>query len=488
MNKCLIFSIDRTSMYRRGSGAYRIASYLRENDWDTEVIDFAGYWTFFQLTQLAKQRFTDNVKFVGFSYLFIEKPIPEIEMFGNWIKKNYPYIKIIFGGPNIYRYSNSYKDYNVHGFGEVALLELLKYLFSNGPLPKFSLLSAVGKAISANDVYPSFPMNSLMIKYEDRDFIQPYEWLGVEFARGCKFACAFCSYPVLGVKGDYSRDAKDFELQMRDAYDRFGITKYYVSDETFNDRTEKITKFADVVEKLNFMPFFTGFIRGDLLVNRPADKEELLRMGFLGQFYGVETFYHETGKIVGKGMDPKKLKDGLIEVKNYFENNGSKRYRGHISLIAGLPKEPVSSLYESGEWLRKNWQGQAFSFYPLEIPLSDFDKPSKIALDWAKYGYADASKDLDIQEYSGASRTATDYFKTLIWKNEHMNLKEADKIAKYLDNIKYIDGNDFRQGSFSLLRLGLPTDIDEALKVPEGVNFPRPVEFINNYITAKLGL
>ena len=116
------------------------------------------------------------------------------------------------------------------GFGEGALLELLKYLFSNGPLPKFSLLSAVGKAISANDVYPSFPMNSLMIKYEDRDFIQPYEWLGVEFARGCKFACAFCSYPVLGVKGDYSRDAKDFELQMRDAYDRFGITKYYVSD------------------------------------------------------------------------------------------------------------------------------------------------------------------------------------------------------------------------------------------------------------------
>ena len=99
--------------------------------------------------------------------------------------------------------------------------------------------------LSANDQYSAFPMKSLNVIYEDRDYIQPYEWLGIEFARGCKFSCDFCNFPVLGVKGDYSRDADDFGIQIKDAYDRFGVTNYLVADETFNDRTEKIAKFAD---------------------------------------------------------------------------------------------------------------------------------------------------------------------------------------------------------------------------------------------------
>jgi hypothetical protein len=478
-------------MYRRGNGIYRIATFLRQNDWDVEVIDFAGYWSIEELKELALQRIDSDTKFIGFSYLFITKPLEVINEFGEWLKTTYPDIKIIFGGPNIYRFKNSYTDYNVHGFGELALLELLKYLFSNGPSPKFSLLSTAGKAISANNMYPSFPMKSLYIEYQKRDYIEPYEWLGVEFARGCKFTCDFCNFPVLGVKGDYTRDAEDFEKQMRHAYDNWGTKHYYVSDETFNDRTEKITKFADVVERLDFDPFFTGFIRADLLVSRPRDKEELLRMKFLGQFYGIETFHPIAGKSIGKGMNPDRLKQGIVDVKNYFENNGSTRFRGTISLIAGLPHETVESLYETKDFLYNNWQGQHFSMYPLEIPLSELDQPSKISQDPAKYGYEDVSNDKQLEEKMGPlwapKRTSCEQLKIMIWRNECMDIFEADKISREVDMIKYDGKSNFKQGSFSLLRLGLPTDIDKLLDVPEGINLQPPVDFIKNYIDKKLG-
>jgi radical SAM superfamily enzyme YgiQ (UPF0313 family) len=485
--KCLIFNVDKGHLLRRPAGAYRIAHFLREHGWDAEVIEFTTFWSLEQLKELCKQRIDSSVKFIGLSYLFVDEPIEQIEIFGTWFKSTYPDIKILLGSPNKYRFNSSYIDYNINGFGEVALLELLKYLFSNGPSPKFSMFTNSGKNIEANSSYPAYPLSSLNILYEDRDFLEPHEWLGIEFARGCKFACAFCNYPVLGVKGDHTRDAEDFEIQVRDAYDRFGITKYYVADETFNDRTEKVTKFANVVDKLNFEPFFTGCVRADLMISRPDDKEELLRMKFLGQLYGVESFCTPASRSIGKGMDSDRMKQGLIDIRNYFENNDSKRFRGTISLIAGLPHESQDSLYETKQWLLDHWQGQSFNMIPLEVPISEFDSPSKIGINWSKYGYTDISDDPKYKDYK--LRNMITAKTQLFWKNDHMDIDIAHKIAKEVENIKYENDNDFRIINFALMRIGLPTDLDKLLLVLEKDNYPKfPREFIDLYIEKKLNL
>ena len=487
MYKCLIFNVDKGQLLRRPAGAYRIAHYLRENNWDAEVIEFTTFWSLVQLQQLCRQRITKDVKFIGLSYLFVDEPITLIDIFGTWFKSEYPDIKILLGSPNKYRFNHKYIDYNINGFGEVALLELLKYLFSNGTIPKFSLATNSGKGIEANSMYPSFPMNSLNIMYEDRDFLQSYEWLGIEFARGCKFACAFCNYPVLGVKGDYSRDAEDFELQMRDAYDRFGITKYYVADETFNDRTEKITKFADVVEKLNFTPFFTGCVRADLMISRHKDKEELLRMQFLGHLYGVESFYTPASRSIGKGMESDRMKQGLIDSKEYFENNGTGRYRGTVSLIAGLPHEPINSLYETKKWLVDHWQGQSYNMLPLEVPISEFDSPSKIGVNWAKYGYTDVGHDRSFDDLK--LRNMITAKKQLYWKNEHMDIKIAHQISNNVQDEKNKLENDFRIINYALIRIGLPTNLDELMLVKERDVYPIfPKDLVDSYIEKKLAL
>lgn len=487
MNHCIIFNVDKGVLLRRPAGAYRIATYLREHNWDVEVVEFTTFWDIEQLKQLLLQRVNKNTKFIGFSYLFVSEPIALIDKLGIWLKKIYPHIKILLGSPNKYRFHHDYVDYNINGFGEIATLQLLNYLFANGTAPKFSMSMISGKRIDANVHYPAYPMNSLMIKYQERDFIESHEWLGIEFSRGCMFSCAFCNYPVLGVKGDYTRDSADFEYQIRDAYDNWGVKHYYVADETFNDRTEKITKFADIVENLNFEPYFTGCIRADLLISRPADREELLRMNFYGHLYGVESFNTPSARAIGKGMDSDRIKNGLIEIKEYFEIKSNHRYRGHLSLIAGLPYESIESLYRSRDWVVKNWQKQSYNMHPLEIPIHELDNPSKIGMNWSKYGYSNALNDSELANLK--LRKQINAEELLVWKNEHMNVDMAQHIAAEVETEKYKDTNDFRINNYALIRLGLPENLYDRLAVKEKDNLTDiPMKFIKRYINKKLDL
>ena len=68
--------------------------------------------------------------------------------------------------------------------------------------------------------------------------------------RGCRFKCSYCNFPILGVKDDYTRDADDFDTNLRRNYDDWGVTEYIITDDTFNDYVEKIRKYADRVEQI----------------------------------------------------------------------------------------------------------------------------------------------------------------------------------------------------------------------------------------------
>ena len=490
MIKCLLFNVASGTNYvgnGRSVGVYRIAHYLRENNWDAEVIDFASAWSLDELKLLATSRIDKQTKFISFSHMFSVWS-DTLEQFAFWLKETYPCIPLLSGSGISPQFKSNALDYYVQGFGEKALVELLKYLFSNGTRPRFNLAKANNKPLlSANDQYPSFPMPSLNVIYQDRDFIQPYEWLGIEFARGCKFACAFCNFPVLGVKGDYSRDAEDFRIQVQDAYDRFGITNYLVSDETFNDRTEKITKFADVVEKLNFTPWFTGFVRPDLIISRPNDREELLRMGFLGHHYGVESFNHEAVKSVGKGMHPDKIKQGLIDVKEYFETHGTNRYRTLLTFILGLPGETEDDLSQTTNWLLNNWQGQAWTPFVLEIPIGELNRLSKMSLDYSKYGYKEYKGHYTELEYTQA-RVSNEI---LIWENKDLNYFKAYEIFFKMISVRNDTNNNFTLAPWDLAMIGLAGDVSERLKLHNSYIKNAEIDsirsqFVKNYKQQKL--
>lgn len=503
MFHCLLFNVHNLG-FRRPAGPYRIATILRQEGWDSEVVEFANDWTLDQLKELCRSRINANTKFIGYGVMFDMWDNPgTMEDFSVWFKKEYPHIPQILGGqwPPIHKASSI--DYYITGYAENALLALLKVLVGSEPMnslkfdPKY--FGNKWKVLSGNTMYPSYPMRSLMIEYEDRDFLIPAEWLTTEFSRGCKFSCPYCTFPILGVKGDYTRDADDAYQQFLKTYEKYGIENYYVADETFNDRPEKIVKFAEVIEKLPWKPFFSGFIRGDLMVSRGRSEwEQLERMGFLGHFYGIETMNAQTAKAIKKGMDPDRLAQGLVDAKNYFKSHGRKLYRGSIGLVVGLPHETKDSITKAFRWLENNWEGEGMMISPLEIPTDPTtDVLSQMSINYREYGY---------REYTGtafyeAQDFSVDYGhmnSLLIWENDHMNYWEALELSD-----KFKLGNDQRR-HFGMSMFVIDYLMHAGLSIEQALAFRKtPVtkeirnnpsflagqkKFIDSYINKKLSL
>jgi radical SAM superfamily enzyme YgiQ (UPF0313 family) len=435
----LIFS---NSVFSRNSGAYRIAHVLRSNGWDIEVIDFFPHWSKQEIKLLLSKKINKNTKFIGFGTLFfnfLDFPF----WFFEHIKKHYSEVVTIFGSQSSTNIESKNIDYSISGWAEISILKLLKYLYSNGDTPIFEYKNHT-KHINSNNNYQAYPMQNLTVIYEDRDYIEPYESLTVEFSRGCKFKCKFCNFPVLGVKGDYTRSTEDFMHQLRDAYDRFGITKYIVADETFNDSNNKIIKFADAVETLSFKPHFSGFVRADLLTIHSSQREHMLRMNFVNHYYGIESFNHESAKVIGKGMCSEKLKNGLLSIKDYFTSNGDRKYRATLGFIIGLPFETEETLNNTSNWIKKYWKDQSINPYILEIPSGDHMIKSDISINYEKYGYSKyidtdfSPKQKEILKLHLANACILDgrYENYFIWKNKDLDFFKAFDIHKRFTHLK----------------------------------------------------
>lgn len=457
---------------KRPGGAYRMATFLREQGWDVEVIDWVDQWSLEELQELVKMRCTSNTKFFGFSTFFAHWPI-EVDTFAVWLKQEYPNILTILGGQSRPRMTSKGIDLYVTGYGENALLAVIEKMLGNtSPLTTINYDSRFPdkKVILANHSYPSYPMKSLMIEYEKRDFVNSNEWLTVEYSRGCMFKCLYCNFPVLGVKGDYTRDADDYVKQLNHAYDNWGVTKYIAADETFNDRTDKIIKFADATEKLNFTPYISAFIRADLLVSRKQDWDHLIRMRLLAHYYGVESMHTPSAKSIGKGMASERLQEGLIEAKDYFNQKTGNMYRGHISLIAGLPHETRETLEKTADWCVNNWQGEGSEMWPLEIPINEtLDVPSLLTTKWREYGYRSMSEELletDSKDMVGDFANISHVAYNLDWINDHMSYKESIDIAMKLRE-RMIKGAGV--GAFGLQEFSYSLSLEDTLKLRYGI-------------------
>ena len=427
----LLFNIG-VEKHARSLGAHRIATHLRKLGWDIEVIDHVNSFTLPQLIALYDKLSNKNTKWVGFSHVFVDWNY-RFESLCNYIRSKNPDIKFISGGGGVTNFYSDNLDWHIHGYGEDAIVVLLKYLFSNGRIPKHRVIGGI-KNIHANDDYlTAIPKDPVTI-YQDRDFIKPYEWLGMQFSRGCKFSCKFCNHPLLGVQEDHTRSQESFEIQIKDTYDRFGVKNYLVSDETFNDSTAKITKYADVVENLSFNPFFSGNIRLDLLIAREKDREELRRMRFLGQFYGIESFDKRAAKSISKGMDPERIKEGVLDIKKYYRNQGDGIYRAQLSFIAGLPYETKESLYKTKKWLIDNWKDESFIFFPLfkQISLDGNVSAMDQGLHEEKYSKISLMEKINFptDEYITEGEKWKDFeTHSIYWKNDQMDCYDALRFA-----------------------------------------------------------
>lgn len=452
-NRVLFFSLTG-KRWERAIWSHRVATFLRMQGWDAEVIDFTAFWSLEELQELVKSRVSTKTVMFCFGTAFLNPWSPYLNEFIAWLKKDYPNIPVVVGGNNAMVTPAEGVDYWVDSYGENAILALCKHLIGTlGERLKTDITIPNKKVIRGLHHYPSAPLENYLVDYEARDFMMPWECPQIETARGCMFSCSYCNFPIIGQAKDVSVSKEEFKRQMQTGYEKWGIKNWRVMDETFNDRPEKLQKYAEAVDELGYNPWICGFARGDLVVKHREYWDTYIRLGFLGHSMGIETFNREAGKLVRKGMDSDKLKEGLLDFQAYTDVNAPKRFRANIQMICGIPGENIESWNDSLNWLNTHWLRQSASAHILEVP--DYDETltnqSKFTKELVSNGLVklearqnpgyEVSKDSagnvifksTTPRGGGVGSTRND---VVIWKHDFMDWYQAEKLVKefYSDN------------------------------------------------------
>lgn len=357
----------------RSMGVAKLATLLRERDLVVETIDFVDFWSTEDLENVFKKCCSETTLMIGTSCNFIHRQKQRDII--RFAKKYTPNAKILAGGQaHTTRNENMGFDLIVTSYIDNAIDDIVKYLKTGNVEYIRGVEWSVGKSncwyMDASKHYPSQNIKDLAPRYNTSDVITANDYLGIEFARGCRFKCKFCNYPFLGVKENTTVEGDEIYKQFIDNYTQWGITNYIINDSTFNDRSEKIELLANIVEQLPFEVNFSAYIRMDLLVRFPEQVPLLKRARVWAHWYGTETFHPDAAKAIGKGMPSEKIKQGMINTRKYFLDELG-LYRGHSSLIAGLPYEPPSSWQQTEDWHLENFNDQSRYWFSLELPDTD---------------------------------------------------------------------------------------------------------------------
>ena len=238
-------------------GPYQIAWWLRENGYETQVLDYLYFMTTEERKTLFKKFITDETKIVGFAPFVTpsaqrmdtgEDKIYEIL---EEIKENFPWVKIVIGGPlvgvfvfNRYKRISFKIDAVFKGESEHSFLSYCNYIFKNEVHPPFLIENNIKVVNSTKE----FNIQNCRMRYSKNDFILPEEFLPFEFARGCIFKCKFCQYPNIGkTTDDFTKSMDLVRESFIHNYNIFGTTKYHFTDDTFNSHRENTKEFYKMV-------------------------------------------------------------------------------------------------------------------------------------------------------------------------------------------------------------------------------------------------
>lgn len=404
-------------VWTRGAGAHRLANHLRINNYTCLVIDFSSALTFDIWSEICKLSIDNNTKMLGFSttwwpyrsvkdkqavvnlndfgkdtekkeYTYHQHGLTQaavegkLEMWINEAKKYNSKIKTVVGGPKIDFYRDIPADHFISGFGETQIIDLL-----NEPKRLWPRIINHDKTAG----HPSFNFKCSQTLYTDYDFIKSEEVLAIEFTRGCKFKCAFCSYPLIGRKNVVEESLKNPEAiynELMNNYQRWGITKYWVADDTFNDSTEKLEVILKVIQRLPFTPQFRAYTRLDVMFNNFEQVHLLKEIGLVNTWIGVDSIHPVASRIIGKGMNPEKKKDLIYRIGDVWKDQVNIK----VGYIVGLPGEDSSFVRETVDWfLKPDNPVNQLNLNPLRInpPLEALANTSRsdIDLNHEKYGY-----------------------------------------------------------------------------------------------------
>jgi radical SAM superfamily enzyme YgiQ (UPF0313 family) len=468
---CVLLYGSSTLPISKYAGPFRIATELRNHGYSVQTIDTTAFNGFDQeLEDILGSVLTTETLWVGISTTFLtnvfgfpyfrsqfsfEKRFSHIKdldknirRFVEYVKTKSPKAKLIAGGSR--RFMLEQFGFKVFKFyNDKEIIEFTDYCARKTTKVDLKYFSDVIEGTEFSDFATS------KIEFHKNDIIDIHETLPIEVSRGCIFRCKFCSFPMNGkTKGEWVKHANILLGEMKKNYDDHGVTSYIISDDTYNDSSDKVKLLYDeVYSKLPFKISFTAYIRLDLMMRYPETIDYLKESGLTAALFGIETINHESAKAIGKGVDPLLQFEFVKELKN----NQFKNISTHSGIIVGLPKDRPDEMDRIEEFVfsDKNCLDSVV-IEPLFITPKDIvhvSKPyySEFDLEYEKYGY---------ECYEQIEDSA---FTEIRWKNSTINMTfdEVFAFSRRMNNIIINESDKFKYGGFLLpyyRSLGIPLE------------------------------
>lgn len=374
-----------TDWFSRGYGAYRLASEIRKHGYTALTIDFSSSLDWNTFTRIIDASVTQDTLMVGFSvtwFPYRHKKIKnpryvvgpkslgisseidfdpklhawyyeslsyqishgQLDQYVKYIKQRNPKCKVVVGGAKSNEYIREPKLDNVFiGYSENMIIDYLNSLSGRDKKRIFNKI--INYDIKAQN--GCFNFNESRTDYVDTDCVRSNEILTFEFSRGCIFNCAFCSFPHRNQNTkDFVKYKEVIRQELMDNWTKYGTYRYIVTDDTFNDYTEKLVLIKEVIDTLPFKPVFWTYIRLDLIARHPEQAQLLKDIGIKEAYYGLEAWGDKTAKGIRKGGSRDKKLEGIRIAKECW---GDDVYIVS-SIIIGLPNDTVADIEESVDW------------------------------------------------------------------------------------------------------------------------------------------
>ena len=385
-------------------GIHRMSTEMRLQGFTCQVVHFYTHFTDDELKKIIQNLVGNRTLVIGFSSTFFSwgptddqiNILKKANLIMDYAKLINLKVKFILGGANPFSMTNPINGISLKkvdaifdGFPEYFVSKYINALYNDLEIPVPTKISKMGLPVYVPSEY-DFDFSTSQIIYAPEDYVDSEESVVLEVARGCIFKCSFCTFRLNGKKKlDYIKDPEVLREELMRNYNDYKIKYYIISDDTFNDSTEKLRMLHAVFTSLPFKIKFSTYLRLDLLYHNREQIQLLKEMGLVGAMFGVESFHDEAARSVGKGLTGEKSKMLLDDLKKIHWGD---QVKIEVALITGLPYETLESYEETKRWIEdqtKDIDLVRVNFLRIDNPDTARNKSqlSVFAQNASKYGY-----------------------------------------------------------------------------------------------------
>lgn len=249
------------------------------------------------------------------------------------------------------------------------------------------------------------------------------EMLTIELGLGCKFNCAFCGFDYRNNKRPVLNTIDNVVASCQSAYDMYGITDFYLADDTINEVDDKLELLIEANNRLSFQPNFMAFARLDIIGAKPHQIELLRQANINTMFFGIESLNPVVTKSIRKGGNPEKNYETLRLLKIEYPEAFT-----YGNFIAGLSGDSRHDIVDSANKIIDDQLLTSAGINPLRIysRIDNPDSQSEIDKNPAKYGY----EILDGGQFAGQHGYDAD-----LWRNDWCDDSVAAEISAEVENM-----------------------------------------------------